>query len=51
MQRPDLDTLACLNAECQLFRHTGASNLVIRKVYGQDHIRLLRWRTCGEAFL
>ena len=48
MPRPDLDTLACVNAECQLFRHAGANNLVIRKVYGPDHIRLLRCRHCGE---
>jgi hypothetical protein len=50
MQRPDLDTLACVNAECQLFRHAGANNLVIRTVYGPDHIRLLRCRQCGEEF-
>jgi transposase-like protein len=50
MKRPDLDTLACVNAECQLFRHAGAHNLVIRKVYGHDRIRLLRCRTCGEEF-
>jgi transposase-like protein len=50
MQRPDLATLACVNAECQLFRRAGASNLVIRKVYGHDRIRLLRCRTCGEEF-
>src|SRR5262249_57521947 len=48
MHRPDLDTLACVNAECQLFRRPGANNLVVRKVYGQDRIRLLRCRTCGE---
>ena len=50
MKRPDLDTLACVNAECQLFRRSGASNLVIRKVYGHDRIRLLRCRLCGEEF-
>lgn len=50
MQRPDLDTLACVNAECQLFRHAGANNLVIRKVYGHDRLRLLRCRSCGEEF-
>jgi transposase-like protein len=50
MTRPDLDTLACVNAECQLFRRAGASNLIIRKVYGHDRIRLLRCRTCGEEF-
>ena len=50
MKRPDLDTLACVNAACQLFRRAGASNLVIRKVYGHDHLRLLRCSTCGEEF-
>jgi transposase-like protein len=50
MKRPDLDTLACVNTECQLFRCCGASNLVIRKVYGHDRIRLLRCRICGEEF-
>ena len=50
MQRPDLATLACVNAECQLFRRTGANNLVIRKVYGHDSSRLLRCRPCGEEF-
>jgi transposase-like protein len=50
MKRPDLATLACVNAECHLFRHAGGGNLVIRKVYGRDHIRLLRCRRCGEEF-
>jgi len=50
MKRPDLDTLACVNAACQLFRRAGASNRVIRKVYGQDRLRLLRCRSCGEEF-
>lgn len=50
MERPDLDTLACGNAECPLFRQIGQGNLVIRKVYGHDTIRLLRCRTCGEEF-
>ena len=50
MKRPDLDTLVCVNAERQLFRRAGASNLAIRKVYGHDRLRLLRCRTCGEAF-
>jgi transposase-like protein len=50
MQRPDLDTLACVHAECQLCRHAGANNLVIRKVYGHDRLRLLRCRSCGEEF-
>lgn len=50
MKRSDLATLACVNAACQLFGHAGAHNLVIRKVYGHDCIRLLRCRTCGEEF-
>ena len=50
MKRPDLDTLACVNPECQRFRLTGQDNLTVRKVYGQDRIRLLRCRTCGEEF-
>ena len=50
MKRPDLDTLACVNPECQQFRLAGQDNLTVRKVYGQDRIRLLRCRTCGEEF-
>ena len=50
MERPDLTTLACVNPECHLFRQAGQGNLVIRKVYGRDGIRLLRCRTCGEEF-
>ena len=50
MKRPDLDTLACVNPECQRFRLTGQDNLTVRKVYGQDRIRLLRGRTCSEEF-
>lgn len=50
MKRPDLDTLACVKAACQLFCRAGAGNLVIRKVYGHDYLRLLRCRSCGEAF-
>jgi hypothetical protein len=50
MKRPDLDTLACVNPDCHLFRRPGAANLTIRKVYGHDRLRLLRCRTCGEEF-
>ena len=50
MERPDLTTLACVNSECQQFRQSGQGNLVIRKVYGRDRIRLLRCRTCCEEF-
>ncbi len=50
MQRLDLDTLACVNAECHLFQRMSEANLTVRKVYGRDRIRLLRCRTCGEEF-
>jgi hypothetical protein len=50
MARPDLSTLACVNPECHQFRHAGQGSLGIRKVYGHDHTRLLRCRTCGEEF-
>src|SRR5262245_6261303 len=48
MQRPDLDTLACVNPACHQCQHTGQANLPVRQVYGHDRIRLLRCRTCGE---
>ncbi len=50
MDRPDLATLAWVKRECPLLRQAGHGNLVIRKVYGRDGIRLLRCRTCGDAF-
>jgi hypothetical protein len=50
MQRPDLDSLAWVNPACQRFRLTGQDNLTVRTVSGQDCIRLLRCRTCGEEF-
>jgi IS1 family transposase/transposase-like protein len=50
MQRPDLATLACVNADCQQFGRPGQGNLTIRKVYGQDGIRRLRWGSCQEEF-
>jgi hypothetical protein len=36
MPRPDLDTLACVNADCQHDGRPAQGNLTIRKVYGQD---------------
>ena len=39
MERPDLDTLACVNAECALHRKTHQGNLGVHKVYGRDAIR------------
>jgi transposase-like protein len=48
MKRPDLDTVMCVNPACHRFRRPGELHLPVRKVYGQDRIRLLRCRTCGE---
>jgi IS1 family transposase len=50
MQRPDLATLACVNAACQYFGRPGQGNLATRKVYGKDGIRLLRCCQCREVF-
>ena len=50
MQRPDLDTLACVNPACQLFGRPDEGHLTVRKVSGHDQLRLLRCRPCGEAF-
>lgn len=50
MPRPDLDTLACVNTDCQYYGRPGQGNLTIRKVYGQDGIRLLRCGSCQEEF-
>jgi IS1 family transposase len=50
MQRPDLATLACINAECQYVGRPAQGNLSIRKVYGKDGIRLLRCCQCREEF-
>jgi transposase-like protein len=50
MERPDLDTFACVNPACQLFRQRAQGHLVVRKVYGRDAMRLLRCRSYCEAF-
>ena len=50
MARPDLSTLACVNSECQHYGQSGQGNLGIRKVYGRDHIRLLRCHSCQDEF-
>ena len=48
MPRPDLATLACINAECPYVGCPGQGNLAIRKVYGKDGIRRLRCCKCRE---
>ena len=48
--RLPLASLACVNPDCQDYGMAGAENLYIRKIYGKDHIRYLRCRTCQEEF-
>ena len=49
--RPPLESLACVNPECELYGQTGADNLVVRKTYGPPpQIRYLRCRNCREEF-
>ena len=48
--RPQLETLACVNEECELYGQAGQDNLTVRKTYGIDGIRYLRCRCCGAEF-
>jgi transposase-like protein len=48
--RPSLESLACVNPDCQDYGQTSAENLYVRKVYGKDDIRYLRCCTCQEEF-
>lgn len=48
--RPPLESLACVNAECELYGQKGCDNLIIRKVYGVSDIRYLRCRRCQAEF-
>jgi IS1 family transposase/transposase-like protein len=49
--RPPLESLACVNPECELYGQTGAENLIVRKEYGKHpQIRFLRCRVCREEF-
>jgi IS1 family transposase len=48
--RPQLATLACINAGCELYGQAGQNNLTVRKTYGKDGIRYLRCRCCGIEF-
>lgn len=48
--RPPLESLACVNPDCEQYGQNGGSNLTIRKVYGRDEIRYLRCRCCQEEF-
>jgi IS1 family transposase len=48
--RPQLKTLACVNARCESYGQAGRNNLTVRKLYGKDRIRYLRCRCCGAEF-
>jgi len=49
--RPPLESLACVNPECNLYGKAGQGNLRVRKEYGQhDRIRYLRCCECQEEF-
>ena len=48
--RPPIESLACVESECDLYGQSGRGNLTVRKVYGKDRIRFLRCRSCGSEF-
>jgi IS1 family transposase/transposase-like protein len=48
--RPPLESLACVNPDCEMYGQKGGANLTIRKVYGEDQIRYLRCRCCQQEF-
>jgi Pyruvate/2-oxoacid:ferredoxin oxidoreductase delta subunit len=50
IRRPPLETLACINAQCELYGQRGQKNLTVRKTYGKDRIRYLRCQGCGAEF-
>jgi len=50
LTRPPLETLACVNRRCELYRQVGQNNLTVRKTYGKDEIRYLRCQGCGAEF-
>ena len=48
--RPPIESLACVNPECKLYKEQGQGNLIVRKIYGEEQIRYLRCRSCREEF-
>ena len=50
IMRLPLESLACVNPDCQDYGVAGKENLYVRKTYGKDLIRYLRCRTCQEEF-
>lgn len=48
--RPPVESLACVNAECEMYGQKEQDNLTIRREYGKDNIRYLRCRRCQREF-
>ena len=48
--RPPIESLACVESDCDLYGQAGQGNLTVRKVYGKDSIRYLRCICCGREF-
>lgn len=49
--RPPLESLACVNSNCDLYGQIDQGNLYVRKMTGKDKtIRYLRCRCCQEEF-
>jgi len=48
--RPPIESLACVEPECDVYGQVGQGNLTVRKTYGEDRIRYLRCRRCGGEF-
>jgi len=50
VNRPPLEGLSCVNADCDQYGQSGQAPLIVRKSYGKDQIRYLRCRCCGAEF-
>lgn len=48
--RPAIETLACIDEDCELYGQRGQGNLRVRKTYGKDRIRYVRCGSCGAEF-
>ena len=48
--RPPLESLACVNPDCDLYGKKDGNHLIVRKIYGRDKIRYLRCRCCQQEF-
>lgn len=46
----DVSDLYCVNCQCPDYGKRGAGNLVCRKVFGKEHHRFVRCRTCRVEF-